>query len=292
MAEAATMAPRGSEAAGHSLPSGSTEKSKRATGNRDEEPQCLTPKDRLNIAASEADVRGSPRASCAVSLGWSSTTRKQGSPRCKERESKRKRTTAPVNGDEFFLPAVVRRERRRDPKHWGHKEWLLAGPPKVWEPVHGSKPSTGVGESNLWTVKCSRVQVQRHKRCEQADQEEASEFWSVAPDSSAAICDMPPGVAAETGQAVVAALNGKTLSVSAGSSDDELLGPEDEPKAYELFDEEEAAAKRDLWNEVNWELLEYWDLSKRRRLREQATAKKKSELAKAREQQRLEEFRR
>jgi len=241
------------------------------------------PQDRLNIVASESNLRD-----------CKSTGGKRRSPRTKEQESKKRCTNVPVNGDEFFLPAVVRRERRCDPKHWGHKEWLLAEPPKVWEPVDGSTPSAGFGESNLWTVKCNREQAQRRKRREQDDQAEASELWSVAPftDGNAAICDVAPEVGAETGHAVVAAKDGQNVSVTEGGSDGEPLGPDDEPKSYELFDEEETAAKRDLWNEINTELLEYWELGRRRRLREQATAQKRKELAKVRERHRLEEARR
>jgi len=57
---------------------------------------------------------------------------------------------------------------------------------------------------------------------------------------------------------------------------EEPLGPKDEPKAYELLSPEESEAKRDIWNEVNRDLLEYWALrAKQRRAQKQDLEKKR-----------------
>eukprot|EP00416_Gambierdiscus_australes_P005864 CAMPEP_0171139284 /NCGR_PEP_ID=MMETSP0766_2-20121228/136598_1 /TAXON_ID=439317 /ORGANISM="Gambierdiscus australes, Strain CAWD 149" /LENGTH=317 /DNA_ID=CAMNT_0011602941 /DNA_START=1 /DNA_END=950 /DNA_ORIENTATION=- len=70
------------------------------------------------------------------------------------------------------------------------------------------------------------------------------------------------------------------LRAVTGPGPEEPLSSDDEPRDYELLSPEESAAKRDIWNEVNKDLLEFWALSRKRqeqKSREAAERRRKRE---------------
>lgn len=71
--------------------------------------------------------------------------------------------------------------------------------------------------------------------------------------------------------------------------DEEPLGPDDEPEPHELLAPDEAEAKRDIWNEVNKDLLEYWALTAKRREQKKKEAVKRQQEREEQERQQVAE---
>jgi len=190
----------------------------------------------------------------------------QEAERGNEARAKRKRARcSEIVGDEMFLPVHVQKQRREDPSHWACKHRPPAKPPRTLTPPPA--PRDGQGE-DLWMAhEREKRELCRGKRME----------------SRSALA-----------QALLASEEEDERELP---EKEEPLGSDAEPEEYEMLSPEESEAKRDIWNEVNKDLLMYWALAeeRRRRKREEADQLKRKREVEQRERKQqadLEEQRR
>jgi len=189
-----------------------------------------------------------PAAETAVCAAWRSPASPRPLPLAEgegAREAKPPRKRArrgAVDGDELFLPVHVRKARRQNSAHWAHEHRPCAEPPRAVKPLPWPP---GTEAEDLWMLREEEKMEENRARLRRA----------LAEALMPASCEADPEPLAS--------------------------GPELEIEDFELLSPEESEAKRDIWNEVNKDLLQYWDLAAQR-------SKQKKEEARERRRQREE----
>jgi len=141
------------------------------------------------------------------------------------------------DGDEALLPPAVLKSRRKDPGHWANG-WLPPSErPKAVSPLHPGAPRGG--DDNLWAQ--AEMRRVRHS-C-----------------SKTRAC-------VERQLARVEHMEGIVVEAPPEAEEDEELNSEDDPPELELLSREETDRKRDVWHEVNKDLLHFFHVREQRHL--------------------------